>query len=104
MNLPDWLLLMMWRALIGEVYPNVRAIAIALSDTGNLRIRYYLDRRPTDFDWESIEVVATNFSSQIGTEKIFHTELECVFSESPIGTLDSLGGIVYSRREYDMSA
>lgn len=95
---------MMWRALIGEVYPNVRAVAIALSDSGNLLIRYYLDREPTDFDWESLEVVATNLSAQVGLDKIAHVELECQFSDQPLGKLDFMDGMVYSRREYDMPA
>lgn len=95
---------MMWRALIGEVYPNVRAVAIALSASGNLLIRYYLDREPTDFDWESLEVVATNLSAQVGLDKIAQVELECQFSDQPLGKLDFMDGVVYSRREYDMPA
>ena len=36
---PDWLVLCVWRALIGEIYPAIRAIAISLSDDGTLLIR-----------------------------------------------------------------
>ena len=75
--LPDWLVLCVWRALIGEIYPAIRAIAISLSDDRKLLIRYYLDRPPTDFDWESLEVVATNISASIGQEKISHIDLDC---------------------------
>lgn len=36
---PDWLVLCVWRALMGEVYPAIRAIAISLSDDRELLIR-----------------------------------------------------------------
>ncbi|VFR22148.1 hypothetical protein BRI6_4088 [plant metagenome] len=104
MKIPDWLLLVLWRSMIGEVYPDIRAVAVSLSDERQLTIRYYLDREPTDFDWESLEVVATNLSAQVGLDKIAHVELECQFSDQPLGKLDFMDGVVYSRREYDMPA
>lgn len=100
--LPDWLVLCVWRALIGEIYPAIRAIAISLSDDGVLLIRYYLDRSPTDFDWESLEVVATNISASIGQEKISHVDLDCKFVLGSIGRLECLDGFIYCRREYDL--
>ena len=36
---PDWLVLCVWRALMGEVYPAIRAIANSLSDDRELLIR-----------------------------------------------------------------
>lgn len=102
---PDWLVLCIWRALFGEIYPAIRAIAISLSDDGILLVRYYLDRPPTDFDWESLEVVATNISASIGKDKIFHVDLECRFVLGSIGCLECLeclDGFIYCRREYDL--
>lgn len=100
---PDWLVLCVWRALIGEIYPAIRAIAISLSDDdGELLIRYYLDRPPTDFDWESLEVVATNISASIGQDKISHVDLDCKFVLGSIGHLECLDGFIYCRREYDL--
>jgi hypothetical protein len=100
-NFPEWLVLCVWRALIGEIYPAIRAIAISLADDRALHICYYLDRQPTDFDWESLEVVATNISASIGQEKICRISLECKFESDSIGKLENLGGFVYCRREYD---
>ncbi|OZI47989.1 colicin [Bordetella genomosp. 5] len=102
MKNPEWLILCLWRALIGEIYSAIRSIAISLDDDGRLLIRYYLDRQPTDFDWESLEVVATNISASMGQDKITQIDLECKFELGPIGMLESLGGFVYSRREYDL--
>ena len=53
MNLPEWLILWTWQALIGEVYPSIRAIALQYSETNCLLIRYYLDREPTEDDYEN---------------------------------------------------
>ena len=102
-SFPNWLVLCVWRALIGEIYPAIRAIAISLSDDGGeLLIRYYLDRPPTDLDWESLEVVATNISASIGQDKISHVDLDCKFVLGSLGCLECLDGFIYCRREYDL--
>ena len=59
-QLPDWLVACFRIALLGEIYPNIRAIAVGYHDSGFVLIRYYLHHQPTDFDLESLEVVATN--------------------------------------------
>lgn len=100
-TLPDWLVLCVWRALIGEIYPAIRAIALSFVDERTLFICYYLDRHPTEFDWESLEVVATNISASVGREKINRIDVECKFSLGPIGSLECFEGFVYCRREYD---
>ena len=56
-TLPDWLRLCFQSALIGEVYSEVRAIAVAFSDKNEMKARYYLDREPTDFDFDSLGMV-----------------------------------------------
>jgi hypothetical protein len=101
-SVPDWLILLVWRALLGEIYSSIRGIAISYSENNTLIIRYYLDREPLDFDHESMEVVATNISSLVGLEKISRIELECEYAWGPIGKLNCLDGFVYCRREYDM--
>lgn len=99
--LPDWIVLSVWRALLGEIYPSIRAIAVAFSDDQVLVIRYYLDRVPTEMDYESMEVVATNVSASTGTISIKRVDLDCQYSTIPIGQLDGLDGYVYCRREYE---
>lgn len=100
--LADWLVLCVWRALLGEIYPEIRAIAISFTKDKVLLIRYYIDREPTDFDWESLEVVATNISASVGLSEIPQIDLGCEFSLEPIGQLNSLDGYIYCRREYDL--
>ncbi|MEY9533998.1 hypothetical protein [Sinorhizobium fredii] len=101
--LPDWLILHVWRSLLGEIYPSIRAIAIGWSNNATLIIRYYLDRQPNAFDQESLEVVATNITASVGPEFVEHIEIDFQFQKCPLGELDPLSGFVYCRREYDMS-
>ncbi|GHU24766.1 hypothetical protein AGMMS50243_28280 [Betaproteobacteria bacterium] len=65
-------------------------------------IRYYMDRTPTEMDYESMEIVATNISASIGLDAISHIDLDCQYATDPIGKLDQLDGLVYGRREYDI--
>ena len=90
------MVLCVWRALIGEVYPALRTIAIALSDDRRFLVRYYLDRPSTDL------VVAINTSASIGQDKISYVDLDCKFVLGSIGCLECLDGFIYCRREYDL--
>nr|WP_314494213.1 colicin [uncultured Pseudomonas sp.] len=101
-NLPDWLVACFRIALLGEIYSNIRAIAVGYHNGGSVLIRYYLDRQPTDFDLESLEVVATNLDALGGKKKkIEKIDIQCVFSKEAKKDLDPISGFVYSRREYE---
>lgn len=101
MDLPEWLVLWVWQALIGEIYPEIRAIALRFDADKNLLIRYYLDRDPTDYDLESIECVITNILAHTSSEEdIKNVEDEAIFSNERMADLDVLDGLVYARREY----
>ena len=100
-NLPDWLAACFRTALLGEIYPNIKAIAVGYNESGSVLIRYYLDREPTEFDLESIEVVATNFDSMGGKQHpIYRIDTQCVHSDATKRDLEPFSGFVYSRREY----
>jgi hypothetical protein len=103
MPIPGWLKLEVCRCLLGEIYPAIRCVAVGLRDDA-LLLRYYLDRHPTDGDRESIEVVATNIWAAGSVEEAGASRLdvECVFSDAPIGKLDFMGGFIYARRENDL--
>jgi hypothetical protein len=78
-NLPDWLILAMWRAVLGEIYPAIRAITVNLSEGKELRIKYFLDRPPEDYDFNSIDIVAFNFAA-MGLPEIEKITTECTYS------------------------
>lgn len=99
-KLPDWLIACFRVALLGEIYSNIRAIAIGYNDGGEVLIRYYLDREPTEFDLESIEIVATNFDALGGKgQEIDKIDVQCKHAEGAKRSLDPLSGFIYFRRE-----
>jgi hypothetical protein len=103
MKLPKWLIMSIWKSLLGEIYPAIRAIAISFSNKNELMIRYYLDREPTEFDFESIDVLLANVFSGLGRgEEIDSASGECIYSghEFRLKDLDALDGFIYARREY----
>ncbi|WP_175234150.1 colicin [Achromobacter mucicolens] len=100
-QLPDWLIACFRIALLGEIYPNIRAIAVGYHEGGFVLIRYYLDRQPIDYDFESIEVVATNLDALGGKKRdINKIDVQCVYADGIQGALEALSGFIYSRREY----
>lgn len=99
--LPQWLRLLLQHVLIGEIYPHIRAIAVAFSPTKTLHVRYYLDRQPTEFDRERISVVLTELLSHTSSNNdISSVKEECTYSHVSMRDLDRLGGLVYARYEY----
>lgn len=91
-------------ALLGEVYINIRSIAIKFNNQGkDLLLRYYLDREPTSFDYDSIGSVATEIEASMPIN-FFHTfKVECIYRNNTIQKdLDPLDGFVYARREHDL--
>ena len=101
--LPEWLRLWCQSALISEIYPEIRAIAVAYSDQHELLMRYYLDREPIDYDFDSIEMVCDEITANTShADQITHVERECIFSAESLAKIDRLDGLVYPRREYEL--
>jgi len=90
------LLLSMQRALLGMIYPSVRAIAIGFDQLKKLKVIYYLDREPVEDDYESISEVTTEVIADIDFQEV---EELCIYSQDPISKLDGLNSWVYTRRE-----
>ena len=87
-------------SLLGEIYENIRAIAYSYySNKKSFTIRYYLDRVPTDDDYESVSEVMTEFISHFKHSEFKKLKEECQFSDLPKSKLDPLDGFVYSKRE-----
>lgn len=99
-KIPEWLMHGIRVALLGEIYPQIRAIAVRYTLDKTLLIRYYLDREPTEMDYESISMVETEIFAGAGRQNIEKSELECVYSTARLGSLDCLDGFIYARKEY----
>lgn len=89
-------LLSIQRALLGMIYPDIRAIAIGFEGTQKFTVIYYLDREPNESDYESI----SDFTSEVLADIDFsEVEEKCVFSNDIISNLSSLDFWVYMRKE-----
>jgi hypothetical protein len=84
------------RALWGEVYPAIRAIAVDFSEN-HIHLRYYLDREPNQGDKEGISCVMCEVMADFTTH-LFGTE-ECIFSLEYMRDLEPLKGFAYVRKE-----
>lgn len=89
-------LLSVQRALLGHIYPAVRAVAIGYSGMEKLTLIYYLDRVPNEDDYEIISIVVTEIIADI---EFKDQEEKCIFSTEPISKLDNLMNWVYVRKE-----
>lgn len=87
-------------ALLGEIYPAIRAIAFAYNSAKLLKVRFYLDREPNEDDYESVSSVMSELIASFNNIEISEVIEECFYSTTSISELDSLDGLVYSRREY----
>lgn len=98
--LPDRLIILIWKALLGEIYPSIRAIAIGYTSDRKLTIRYYLDREPTDYDYESISNVKTKILAHtLSIDDFTSIAEEAFFSDKRFGDLDRLNQFIYARDE-----
>jgi len=85
------------RALLGEVYPSIRAVAYESDDLKRLKIIYYLDREPNDMDYESLSDVCGEVLADLNFEKV---EQICEYTLKPFSTLAGNSNLVYRRKEY----
>jgi len=89
-------LLSIQRALLGMVYTSIRGIAVGFEGTEKLKVIYYLDREPTEKDYDNISDVVGEVCSDIDFSE---AEGVCFFSKEPISKLHNLKSWVYVRKE-----
>lgn len=90
-------------ALLGEVYEGIRAIAFKYNpDTKYFKLRYYLNRKPTEDDNNSIGNVMAEFISNFKHTEFDKIDEECIYFQKPISELDPMDGIVFCRKENEI--
>mgnify|MGYP001799997501 CR=1 FL=1 len=92
----DRLLLSTQKALLGMIYPDIRAVSVGHEGIEKLKIIIYLDREPDEDDFEVVSDVAGEICSDIPFRNV---EEVCEFSAEPIPSLDKLASWVYMRKE-----
>ena len=83
-------------ALLGQIYPSIRGIAIGFSGTEKLKLICYLDREPNEDDYDNLGIIGTEICADINFSKV---EEICIYSKEPFRNLHSLNSWVYMRRE-----
>ena len=104
MALPDWLFLWYAKALVGDIFPSVRAIALGFDHKRKLTVRYLLDREPEDDDYERIETTLTDvLANTSSNDEIPEVAVEAMHHIGAIGSDDILDGLVFCRAEDEPS-
>lgn len=88
--------LSMQRALLGEVYPSIRAVAFEVKNLKKLKVIYYLEREPRDMDYESLSDVCGEILGDLDFEEV---EEVCEYTMKPFSELSSSNNFVYLRKE-----
>ena len=87
-------------SLLGEIYPDIRAIAYSYDLSNKIfTLRYYLVREPIEEDYENVSIVLAEFASNFNHTSFNGLKEECIYSKVPKSELDSLDGFVYFRKE-----
>jgi hypothetical protein len=84
------------RALLGMIYPSIRAIAVGIQNNNTIKIVYYLDKLPDNADYESISEVSAEMLADF---KLNSIDEVCEYSLMPISQLNCLDCWVYIRQE-----
>ena len=85
------------RALLGAIYPDIRAIAVGFDGLRKLTIKMYLDRPPTESDYDELSAISGEILGDIDFASV---EEICEYNVDPKYQLDGLDRFVYSRKEY----
>lgn len=92
----EHLKLTIFSALLGNVGKNVRALAYDFTDT-KIIVYGYLDNKPCDDDYESIDIIITEIMSSCPD----FTEQDIILTEfhQPVEGLPSYKGLIFVRKE-----
>jgi hypothetical protein len=87
-------------SLLGEIYPNIRMIVFKYTPKNKeFTLRYYIDREPTEDDFENIGNVIAEFISNFKHSEFNKINEECVFSLDPFSKLDTMDGVIFCKKE-----
>jgi hypothetical protein len=89
------LLISAQRALLGAIYPEIRAIAVGFDGSKELTIKMYLDRMPNEMDYEELSDISAQILGDVEFTKV---EELCEYHEGKI-SLGNLDFFVYMRKE-----
>lgn len=95
MEIRKKILLSIQRALIGMIYPSIRAISIEYFNLENLKVIVYLDRDPIEFDYENLNDITGEILADLDFKKV---EEICLYSKETKLKLNDDAIWVYMRK------
>ncbi len=102
---PDWLAIWVQKALLGNIYPKLRAVALGYREDRTVVIRFYLESEADDLDREIIDVVCTEILSNTSSnEEVPRLDEELVYTREDLKDISPLSGFVFMRMEGKVGA
>lgn len=90
------LLLSIQRALIGMIYPSIRAIAVEFLRLEELKVIVYLDREPIESDYDNLSDITGEILADMEFKK---AEEICLYSKATKLELNDEAIWVYMKKE-----
>jgi len=84
------------RALLGTIYPEIRAIAIGFDGLERLTIKMFLDRIPNGGDYDELSTISGEILADIEFKNV---EELCEYTMDKPISLNGFDALVYSRKE-----
>lgn len=90
------LLISVQNALLGMIYPSIRAVFVSFHEKELLKMVVYLDTSPTQDDFENLSEITTEILADIDFENV---EEICEEYKGSLSEISDLGICVYMRKE-----
>ncbi|MCC8427259.1 hypothetical protein [Mucilaginibacter sp. UR6-11] len=80
------------RAVLGNILPTFRAIAVGIKEPHTLFIKCYLDTPPRNKEYETLSDISAEIIADIDFDQV---EEVCEYTTKPLSKLDSFDGFIY---------
>jgi F0F1-type ATP synthase gamma subunit len=90
------LLISIQNALLGMIYPSIRAVFVSFDKKNKLKVIVYLESSPTEDDFENLSEITTEVLADIEFENV---EEICQKYTGALSEISYLGTCVYMRKE-----
>ena len=95
--LPNGLYRCISRALLGEVFAQVVAVAAAWTDAHDFTLRVYLDRAATDEDAAGLDILLAEISADFPLDYFRSCHAEILTTTATMQHLDALSDLLFAR-------
>lgn len=87
-------------AVVGNEVPLLRGLAYEyLPEEKALNIVFYVDREPSEDDFDELGVISTEFLAHFADDEFYAIQEDCVLADMPMEELSGFENMVYTRKE-----